>query len=251
MQSLLGKVALVTGGASGIGRAAALEFASAGARVVVAGRRAEAASEIVRLIREGGGEAVFCPTDVTQPQQVASLIRTTVEVFGRLDFAFNNAGTEGVLSSLIDLPDDAWDQTIDTNLKGVWLCLKYELGVMKERGGAIVNNSTNITQVGVPGTSIYSASKGGVDALTRVAAAESASRGIRVNAVNPGFVATPMVSRVFNDLAAGEHLALGNPMGKIATPEDIARAVVWLCSPDGGHITGQTITIDGGFTISR
>lgn len=122
---------------------------------------------------------------------------------------------------------------------------------MKERGGAIVNNSTNITQVRIPGTSIYSASKGGVDALTRVAAAESASRGIRVNAVNPGLVATPMVRRVFNDLAAAEHLALGNPMRKIATPEDIAHAVVWLCSPDAGHITGQTITIDGGFTTSR
>jgi NAD(P)-dependent dehydrogenase (short-subunit alcohol dehydrogenase family) len=209
-------------------------------------------SETVRLIQEASGEAVFRPTDVTQPSQVASLIQTTMETFGRLDFAFNNAGTEGTLGPLIDLPDCAWGQTLDTNLKSVWLCLKYELRAMKKQGaGAIVNNSTNITQVGIPGTSIYAASKGGVDALTRVAAAESASQGIRVNAVNPGFVATPMVSRIFNDPAAVERLSSGNPLGKIASSEDIARAVVWLCSPDAGHITGQTLNIDGGFTILR
>ena len=244
------RVALVTGGGSGIGRAAVLAFAEAGASVVVAGRRPSEGEHTVQLAREAGGNAFFRRTDVTQADDVEALVRTTVDRFGRLDFSFNNAGIEGTIGPLTELSEDDWNQTIHTNLTGVWLSLKYELAAMvRQGGGSIVNNSSNITQIGVSGTAAYSASKGGVDALTRVAAMEYAARNIRINTVNPGFVATPMIGRLF-DPAFAKQLGAKNPLGKIATPEDVAHAVVWLCSPEAGHITGQTLNIGGGVTVA-
>ncbi|MCE2485499.1 MAG: SDR family oxidoreductase [Desulfurellaceae bacterium] len=244
-----GQAALVTGGSGGIGRATALEFAHQGARVVVSDVLAEAGQETVRLIGAAGGQATFIKTDVTQAAQVEALIGQTVETYGRLDCAFNNAGIEGGMAKTADYAEERWEQVIRINLKGVWLCMKYEIQhMLGHGGGAIVNTASVAGLVGFRYGPAYVASKHGVNGLTKTAALEYAKAGIRVNAVCPGVIKTPMFERGLQknpDLE--ERFASVHPVGRIGQPEEIARAVVWLCSPAASFVTGTQLPVDGGF----
>ncbi|MEW6300216.1 MAG: SDR family oxidoreductase [Thermodesulfobacteriota bacterium] len=245
-----GKVALVTGGGSGIGRAAALAFAREGAKVVVSDVVIDGGEETVRLIKAAGGQAVFVKADVARPAEVDALIARVVDTYGRLDCAFNNAGIEGTMAQTADCSEENWDRTIAINLKGVWLCLKAEIPQMlKQGGGAIVNTASVAGVVGFAGLPAYVASKHGVVGLTKSAALEYAKQGIRVNAVCPGVIRTPMVERLFRDNpAAGETIAAMEPVGRMGTPEEIAGAVVWLCSDAASFVTGLAMAVDGGLT---
>lgn len=245
-----GKVALVTGGGSGIGRAAALAFAREGAKVVVSDVVIDGGEETVRLIKAAGGQAVFVKADVARPAEVDALIARVVDTYGRLDCAFNNAGIEGTMAQTADCSEENWDRTIAINLKGVWLCLKAEIPQMlKQGGGAIVNTASVAGLVGFAGLPAYVASKHGVVGLTKSAALEYAKQGIRVNAVCPGVIRTPMVERLFRDNpAAGETIAAMEPVGRMGTPEEIAEAVVWLCSDAASFVTGLAMAVDGGLT---
>lgn len=244
-----GKVVIVTGGSSGIGRATAIAFAREGAKVVIAARRVHEGEETVKQIVEAGGEAIFVQTDVTQAKEVQALVDRTLEKYGRLDAAFNNAGSgKGV--RLIDLTEDEWEQEIAVNLKSVWLCLKYQIPAMLKLGkGAIVNMASQGAILGVPNYTAYGAAKGGAAALTRAAAAEYAAEGIRINAISPGAIETEL----WANAPAGmlEQVAAGIPMQRVGQPQDIAETVVWLCSDAAGFITGQNIAIDGGYTTSN
>lgn len=246
---LEGKVGLVTGGTSGIGRETAVLFAKAGAKVAVAGRREKEGAETVDLIRAAGGDAVFVKAEVSNADEVDALVKKTVEQFGRLDIAFNNAGTEGVWVPIARQSEKDFDQTININLKGVWLCLKYEIRQMLRQGGggAIVNAGSVYGFIGSEGAAAYTASKWGVIGLTKSAALENARNGIRVNAVCPAAVETPMADRLFgapnvHDLAVKSH-----PVGRFGTPREIAEAVVWMCSDRASFMTGQSLILDGGF----
>ncbi len=243
------KVALVTGAASGIGRAAAIAFAREGASVVVSDVDSEGGLETVRLLEKQDSEAAFVLCDVSKPEEVANLIMQTVNRFGRLDYAFNNAGIEGTPAPTAECTEDNWNRIIDINLKGVWLCMKHEIAQMlKQGGGAIVNCSSIAGIVGFPGTPAYTASKHGVIGLTKAAALEYVKSNIRVNAVCPGVIQTPMIDRFTHGQAqAVEQLAAGAPMGRMGTPEEIAGAVVWLCSDAASYMTGQSMAIDGGW----
>ena len=244
-----GTVALVTGGSSGIGFATCLAFAREGTKVVLGDISAEGGDKAERMIKEAGGEGTFVKTDVSRAAEVEALVKSTVEAYGRLDYAFNNAGIEGTMASTVDCTEENWDRTIDINLKGVWLCMKYEIPQMLRRGkGAIVNMASVAGLVGSPNSPAYCASKGGVIQLTRTAALEYAKAGIRINAVCPGAIRTPMIERV---IAAQpdmrEALATMHPIGRMGEPEEIAEAVIWLCSPAASFVTGQALAIDGGF----
>jgi NAD(P)-dependent dehydrogenase (short-subunit alcohol dehydrogenase family) len=244
-----GKVALVTGGTSGIGRETAVLFGKRGAKVVVAGRRETEGEATVEVIRRAGGEALFVKTDVAQAADVKALIEKTVEAFGGLDCAFNNAGIEGNWSPIVEQSEADWDRTIDINLKGTWLCLKYELQQMLKQGrsGAIVNNSSVAGFIGSYGTATYAASKHGVLGLTKAAALEVAKNGIRVNAVCPAVIETPMADRLFGEPEAHK-MALGfHPIGALGEPLEVAEAVLWMCSSAAGFMTGQSLVLDGGF----
>jgi NAD(P)-dependent dehydrogenase (short-subunit alcohol dehydrogenase family) len=241
------KVALVTGGSSGIGRATALAFAQKGAKVVIASRRIKESEETVALIQAVGGEAKFIQTDVTQAAEVENLVNQTVAIYGRLDYAFNNAGTEGVIGPSIEQTEENWDQIIDTNLKGVWLSMKYQIPQMlKQGGGAIVNNSSILGLVGLANASIYVASKHGVIGLTKSLALEHAKNNIRINIVCPGIIDTDMVSRGFGEEAKSQLTEL-QPLGRLGQPEEIANGVVWLCSDAASFLIGHCLTIDGGY----
>ena len=244
-----GKVALVTGGTSGIGRETAVLFAKAGAKVVVAGRREVEGAETVELIREAGSEGLFVKTDVSKAEEVNGLIRQTAEKFGRLDVAFNNAGVEGVWVPIVRQSEEDWDRTIDINLKGVWLCLKYEIRQMLRQGGggAIVNMSSIAGHVGSAGAAAYSASKHGVIGLTKTAALENAKSGIRVNAVCPGAIETSMADRLFGAPDVHKFVIGCHPIGRFGTPLEVAEAVLWMCSDRASFMTGQSLTLDGGF----
>jgi len=245
---LQGKVAIVTGGTSGIGREAAVLFAKAGAKVVVAGRREMEGKETIDLVRAAGGEGLFVKTDVSRAAEVHALVRKTVEKFGRLDVAFNNAGIEGSWSPIAEQSEEDWDRTIDINLKGVWLCLKHEIQQMLKQGGggAIVNMASVAGLIGSAGAATYCASKHGVMALTKSAALETARSGIRVNVVCPAVIETSMSERLFgapemNKFALGLH-----PIGRFGTPMEIAEAVLWMCSDRASFMTGQSLVLDGG-----
>ena len=248
-RSFEGKVALVTGAGSGIGRQSALAFAREGARVVVADVAPIGGDETVRLIEAEGGEATFVQADVSKPADVEALVRKTVATYGELDFAHNNAGIEGAQASTVDCTEDCWDRTIDVNLKGVWLCMKYEIPEMlKNHGGAIVNTSSVAGLVGFANVPAYTASKHGVAGLTKVAALEYAKQGIRVNAVCPGVIRTPMIERFTAGKPEVEaQLTAGEPIGRLGTPDEIANAVIWLCSDDASFVTGAAIPVDGGW----
>ena len=244
---LEGKVAVVTGGASGIGRATALALAREGARVVVDDILVPGSEETVRLIQESGGEATFVNADVRERAEVEALIGSTVATYGRLDCAFNNAGTEGRMASAPDYEEDEWDAIIDTNLKGVWLCMKYEIPQMlKQGGGAIVNAASVGGLVALQSLSPYCASKGGVVQITRTVAVEYAASNIRVNAVCPGGIVTGMTLRLrtypqMRDMPKA-------PIRRSGEPEEVAEAVVWLCSDRASYITGLCMAVDGGYT---
>ncbi|MEH2260679.1 SDR family oxidoreductase [Nostoc sp.] len=241
-----GKVALVTGASSGIGRATAIAFARVGAKVVAASRRIAEGEETVRCIQEAGGEAIFVKTDVSRAAEVEALVNKTVDTYGRLDCACNNAG-RAIFKPLIEMPEEEWNQMFDVNLKGMWFCLKYEISTMlKQEGGAIVNVASVGGVIGAAGTAAYSATKGGVIALTRAAAIEYAKSGIRLNIISPGSIQTDMLETVPTDLLA--QVAAGHPVGRIGKPEEVAEAVLWLCSDVASFVTGHNMIIDGGYT---
>jgi len=247
-----GKIALITGGSSGIGRATALAFAKKGAKVVIASRREKESQETVGMIKEIGSEAIFVKTNITQATEVENLVNQTISTYNRLDYAFNNAGTEGISGNSIEQTESNWNDIIDTNLKGVWLSMKYQIPQMlKNGGGAIVNNSSAAGLVGVPNLSIYCASKHGVIGLTKAVALEQATAGIRINSVCPAVIKTDMGDRVWNldDKEAREQTAALHPIGRLGKPEEVANAVVWLCSDAASFITGHSLTIDGGYTV--
>jgi NAD(P)-dependent dehydrogenase (short-subunit alcohol dehydrogenase family) len=239
-QRLAGKVALVTGGSVGIGRATALALAREGARVVIANRGAASGQETVRLIVEAGGDATFVRTDVSQSNDVQALIRATLAAYGRLDCAFNNAGYEGMRVPTADLPEEDWQQALQTNLTGVWLCMKYALRQMLKQG--------SVGHVGRPGISpALVACHHGIIGLTRQAAVEYARHGIRVNAVCPTVTRTPRLQRTHGVSPQIEaRLASRNPSGRIGEPEDAAEAVVWLCTDAASFVVGHTLVVDGG-----
>jgi NAD(P)-dependent dehydrogenase (short-subunit alcohol dehydrogenase family) len=249
---LNGKVALVTGGTSGIGRETAVLFAKSGAKVVVAGRRQAEGNETVEMMRDAGGDGLFVKADVSNAQEVEALVQKAAEKFGRLDIAFNNAGVEGVWSPLTQQTEEDFDRTINVNLKGVWLCLKYEIKQMlKQGGGAIVNMASTMGMVGAAGSSAYSASKHGVIGLTKSAALENAKRRIRVNAVCPGFIETPMADRTLRVPSVHKYVVGCHPIGRLGTSAEIAEAVVWMCSDRASFMTGQALVLDGGFLAGQ
>ena len=254
--TLDGRIALVTGGGSGIGRASAIAFAREGAKVVVADVNVEGGEETVHSIEDAGAEAVFVRADVSTAAEVEAMINKTIETFGRLDCAYNNAGIlESPGVPIHEYPEETWDRTISTNLKGVWLCMKYEIPQMlKQGGGVIVNMSSIWGLVGASGFSAYVASKHGVAGLTKTAALEYAGSNIRVNAVHPGAIDTSMAARALGAVSGGDTEVLTqmisriHPVGRLGTPEEIAEAVVWLCSDAASFVTGHSLSVDGGYS---
>ena len=250
---LEGKVGLVTGGTSGIGRETAVLFAKAGAKVVISGRREREGEETIELVRAAGGDGLFVKADVSKAYEVDALVQKAVEKFGRLDVAFNNAGIEGVWVPIVRQSEEDWDRTININLKGVWLCLKYEIRQMLKQGGvgAIVNMGSINGLIGAAGAAAYSASKHGVIGLTKTAALENARSGIRVNAVCPGVIETPMAKRIFGAPRVHKYVLGCHPIGRFGRPAEIAEAVVWMCSDRASFMTGQSLVLDGGFLAGQ
>ena len=263
MSSLKDKVVLITGGSSGIGRAAAHAFAEAGAKVVLAARGAERGEAVAQAIRDTGGEALFVQADVSLHDDVARLVAETVTAYGRLDAAFNNAASvEGGFAQTAEFSEEQFDRAIATNLKSVWLCMKHEIHVMLAQfppGGAIVNTSSVNGLGGAASASLYSAAKAGVLALTKSAAQEYADRGIRVNALVAGAFLTPRLQQAFERYGGGtaegaesakakyeERIALH----RIGRPEEAAAAAVWLCSDAASYVTGHSMIVDGGMTAA-
>lgn len=249
MGILEGRVALVTGGGSGIGRAASSAFAGAGARVIVSDVAAPGGEDTVALIRKAGGDALFVRADVSRAADVATLVARAIESYGKLDCAFNNAGIEGTMASTADCTEENWDRVIAVNLKSVWLCMKHELPHMLGRkAGAIVNCSSVAGLVGFPELPAYVASKHGIVGLTRAAALECATAGVRVNAVCPGVIRTPMIDRITGGRAEEEARFIdAEPVRRMGRPEEVAAAVVWLCSDAASFVTGHALAVDGGW----
>jgi NAD(P)-dependent dehydrogenase (short-subunit alcohol dehydrogenase family) len=245
---LQGKVALVTGAGSGIGRAAALAFAEEGAKVVAADVVPEGLEDTVKTINEAGGEAISVKADVSQPQQVEAVIKAAVDTYGRLDCAFNNAGVEvetGVPTHLHS--EEGWKKTIAVNLEGVWLCMKYEIEQMLKQGSGAIVNTSSIAGLTGRGGIAYAASKHGVVGMTKAAALENATKGIRVNAVCPAAIDTAMVRQAMSvSPELKEYIENLQPMGRVGRPEEVAQAVVWLCSDAASFTTGHALPVDGG-----
>lgn len=250
--NLPSKVVLITGGTSGIGRAAALAFARENYRVAIAGRREEQGAAVVREIEALGGEALFVRTDVTQESEIAALVTRVVERFGRLDVAFNNAGVEGSFGlTTIEQTEEHYRQVFDANVRGVLFAMKYEIPVLlKNGGGSIINTSSVLGSVAMPGTSVYAASKFAVNGLSKTAALEYAQQGIRVNIVSPGPIQTEMADRAMGagDSDGKKHAASQVPLARLGSAEEVANAVVWLASAGAAYVTGQDIQVDGGYT---
>jgi NAD(P)-dependent dehydrogenase (short-subunit alcohol dehydrogenase family) len=246
------KVAIVRGGSSGIGRATAVALAKEGVKIIVADRRAKEGEETVQLVKEAGSHSIFVKTDVANEDDVKALVEKTVKIYGRLDYAFNNAGIAETLTSLVEEKSIDFDKIMNVNVKGVWLCMKYEIPQMIHRGaGAIVNMSSETGVIGSPQNPIYDASKHAVLGLTKSAAIGYAKSGIRINAIAPGGVETDMAQLAAKDNKQFmETLKSMHPIGRIADPEEIANAVVWLLSDKASFVVGHTLIVDGGL-ISR
>ena len=246
------KIVLVTGGNAGIGQAVALAFAQEGAKVVITGRRASEGNETVAMIKDSGGDGHFVQSDVSKTEDVKSMIEACITTYGGLDIAVNNAGIEGThFIPTADYDEEVWDKVIDINLKGVWLCMKYEIPEMLKKGGGAIVNMSSVAglkggQVGVA----YYASKHGVIGATKAAASEYASKGVRINAVCPAVIETEMANRAFlhnEDLK--NRLTAMHPIGRVGRPEEVASAVLWLCSEQASFVTGVAHPVDGGFLI--
>ena len=248
MAEFTGKVAIVTGASSGIGRTSALFYAREGAKVVVSDVNEEGGQETVRLIQAAGGEAFFIKTDVANPADCETLVKRTVEKFGRLDFACNNAGIGGEQNLTADYSVEGWQKVIAINLSGVFYCMKYEIPAMlKAGGGAIVNMASILGQVGFAGAPAYVAAKHGVVGLTQNAAIEYAAQGIRVNSVGPAFIKTPMIA-VLEENAEALNMLVGlHPIGRLGLPEEVAELVIWLSSHRASFVTGAYYSVDGGY----
>ena len=257
MSRFTGKVALVTGGSSGIGRATALAFAREGASVVIASRGEERGTAVAAELVSMGAKAEFVRTDVSQSRDIAAAVGRTVSQFGRLDIAVNNAAAidVGVFKALTDYEESEFDQHIAANLKSVWLCMKYEIPAMLAGGGGAIVNTSSITGLGgAPMSAFYAAVKAAVITLSKTAAMEVATRNIRVNAIVPGAFRTPMLEQVFEKTSPGDHAEAENrfskliPLGRIGRPEEAADAILWLCSEQSTYVTGHALIVDGGLT---
>jgi len=250
MKEFEGKTALVTGGGSGIGRATALAFARQGAQVVIGNRSVQRGEETGAMIRKTGGTASFKRTDVLVAAEIESLVDHAVKTYGGLDLAFNNAGVEGTVAPIVQQTEADYDAVMDVNVKGVWLSMKYEIPRMLERGGgAIVNCSSVAGLIGFPNMAFYFASKHAVIGLTKVAAPEYSVQGIRINAVNPAVIETEMVDRIVEGFSMKkDELIPMHPIGRLGRVEEIAEAVLWLCSPKSSFVAGHSLVVDGGFT---
>ncbi|MDB5970125.1 MAG: family oxidoreductase [Hydrocarboniphaga sp.] len=246
---LSNKVVLVTGGSTGIGRAIAIAFAEAGAKLVIAARNADKGNEVARFIGQAGGECLYVKTDVSKSADVSELLRKTIDRYGRLDCAINNAAVEGQ-KGFLDWTEAEWDEMVDINLKGVWLCMKNEITAMLEQGGgAIVNISSVAGLIGFPLHAPYVAAKHGVMGLTKAASVEFAKQGIRVNTICPGTILTPMLEQGFANNRANAELATAmTPMGRLGQPHELAAAALWLCSGQSSFVTGATLSVDGGWS---
>lgn len=246
-----GKVAFVTGAANGIGRAAALAFAREGARVVVADVSEQGSQETVRMIEDAGGRALAVRCNVTRAEDVKVALEKTIETFGRLDFAFNNAGVEQPITPVADLTEAEWERIIDIDLRGVFLCMKHEIPLMlKQGGGTIVNTSSGAGVKGIAGQAAYCAAKFDIVGLTKAAALDYAKSNIRVSAVCPGIIETPMMDRFSGGTPEGrERVIAQEPVGRMGKPEEIAAAAVWLCSDAAAFVIGHAMVIDGGQTV--
>lgn len=241
------KVAIITGGSFGIGRATAIAFSKKGARVVIVDWVED--QETLNQIKSTGAEAIFIKCDVSKAEDVRMMVKKTIDTFGRLDYVFNNAGIEGIRGTTVDCTEENWDKTIAINLKGVWLCMKYQLPeLLKQGSGSIVNCASIAGMIGYQDLPAYVASKHGIIGLTKTAALEFAKSGIRINAVCPGVIKTPMIDRLTgNNKEAENQYASMEPIGRLGRPEEIANAVVWLCSDEASFITGHAMAVDGGW----
>lgn len=244
-----GKVALVTGGSFGIGRATAVAFAKRGAKVVVADWMEDKENETIKLIKNAGSDGLFVQCDVSSGTEVRNMIEKAIARFGRLDYAFNNAGIEGATANTHECTEENWDKVVGINLKGIWLCMKNEIRCMLKQGkGMIVNCASVAGLIGFPGLPAYVVSKHGVVGLTKTAALEYAKEGIRINAVCPGVIKTPMVDRVTGkDKEVEKQYTEMEPVGRMGNPEEVAEAVVWLCSDAASFVTGIAMPVDGGW----
>ena len=251
-ENFAGKAAFVTGAASGIGRATALAFAREGASVVVADISEQGNQETARTIEELGSRAIAVRCDVTRTEDVKAALDKTVEAFGRLDFAFNNAGIEPRKPApTAEYEEEEWNRILDTNLRGMFLCMKHEIPlILKQGGGAIVNTSSGAGIIGIKGSPAYTAAKHGVIGLTKAAALDYAAQNIRVNAVCPGYIDTPMMGRFTGGTPEGRAKVIAEePVGRMGKPEEIAAAVLWLCSEPAAFVIGHALVMDGGQTV--
>jgi len=248
MSLLENKIALITGAGAGIGRASALLFSQEGAKVALFSRTKKSVEETADMVRKIGGDVVVIVGDVANADDSKRAVSTVINTYGQLNCAFNNAGTEGQFGPLATLEESVYDDTLSINLKGVWLSMKHQIpALLNSGGGVIVNMSSNISTIGMANTSIYTASKAGVDGLTRCGAIDYANQNIRINAVAPGSVEnTAMTTRLWSEEQQQANRD-GSPTERLSTPEDIAEAVMWLCSDKAKHVNGQILNIDGGF----
>jgi NAD(P)-dependent dehydrogenase (short-subunit alcohol dehydrogenase family) len=249
-QSFHGKVAFITGGGSGIGRVTALAFAERGARIAVVGHIAEQIEETAGLVRQTGGEAIALVCDVARANEVERAVSQTVEAFSRLDFAFNNAGIEQPVKPIVEVTDEEWDRLVAVNLRGAFLCMKRQIPAMLANGGGvIVNTSSGAGVTGIPGQGAYAATKFGLIGLTKSVALDYAAQNIRVNAICPGIIDTPMMGRFSGGTDEGrERVIAQEPVGRMGRPEEIASAVMWMCSDDAAFLVGHALVMDGGQT---